>query len=145
MMTSSSAWFNWALLSAGFAALTAIFAKVGLEGVDSDLATLLRTLVIIVMLASFVYFTGKWSNPLNLAPKTWVFLTLSGLATGASWVCYFRALKIGDASQVAPVDKLSLLLVAVFAFVFLDERPSASEWIGIIMVGAGVLIIGLKK
>ncbi len=144
-MTSSAAWFNWALLSAGFAALTAIFAKVGLEGVDSDLATLLRTLVIIVVLAGFVYFTGKWSNPLNLAPKTWLFLTLSGLATGASWVCYFRALKVGDASQVAPVDKLSLLLVAVFAFVFLDERPSVREWIGISMVGAGVLIIGLKK
>lgn len=96
--------------------MTAIFAKVGLEGVDSDLATLLRTLVIIVVLAGFVYFTDKWSNPLNLAPKTWLFLTLSGLATGASWVCYFWALKIGGASQVAPVDKLSLLLVAVFAF-----------------------------
>jgi len=144
-MTSASTWFNWALLSAAFAALTAIFAKIGLEGVDSDLATLLRTLVIIVVLAGFVYFTGKWSNPLNLAPKTWLFLTLSGLATGASWVCYFRALKVGDASQVAPVDKLSLLLVAVFAFVFLDERPSVREWVGIGMVGLGVLILGFKK
>ncbi|MBI3776856.1 MAG: EamA family transporter [Gammaproteobacteria bacterium] len=144
-MTSASTWFNWALLSAGFAALTAIFAKIGLEGVDSDLATLLRTLVIIVVLAGFVYFTGKWSNPLHLAPKTWLFLTLSGLATGASWVCYFRALKIGDASQVAPVDKLSLLLVAVFAFLFLDERPSVREWLGIVMVGLGVLILGFKK
>lgn len=144
-MTFSSTWFNWALLSAAFAALTAIFAKIGLENVDSDLATLLRTLVIIIVLAGFVYFTGKWSNPLDLSPKTWLFLTLSGLATGASWVCYFRALKIGDASQVAPVDKLSLLLVAVFAFLFLDERPSIREWIGIVMVGAGVLIIGLKK
>ncbi len=144
-MTFSSTWFSWALLSAAFAALTAIFAKIGLENVDSDLATLLRTLVIIVVLAGFVYFTGKWSNPLNLTPKTWLFLTLSGLATGASWVCYFRALKIGDASQVAPVDKLSLLLVAVFAFLFLDERPSVREWVGIVMVGAGVLIIGLKK
>lgn len=144
-MTFSSTWFSWALLSAAFAALTAIFAKIGLENVDSDLATLLRTLVIIVVLAGFVYFTGKWSNPLNLTPKTWLFLTLSGLATGASWVCYFRALKIGDASQVAPVDKLSVLLVAVFAFLFLDERPSVREWVGIVMVGAGVLIIGLKK
>lgn len=144
-MTFSSTWFSWALLSAAFAALTAIFAKIGLENVDSDLATLLRTLVIIVVLAGFVYFTGKWSNPLNLTPKTWLFLTLSGLATGASWVCYFRALKLGDASQVAPVDKLSLLLVAVFAFLFLDERPSVREWVGIVMVGAGVLIIGLKK
>ena len=144
-MTSASTWFNWALLSAAFAALTAIFAKIGLEGVDSDLATLLRTLVIIVVLAGFVFFTGKWSNPLDLAPKTWLFLTLSGLATGASWVCYFRALKVGDASQVAPVDKLSLLLVAVFAFVFLDERPSVREWVGIGMVGLGVLILGFKK
>ena len=123
-MTSTSAWFNWALLSAVFAALTALFAKIGLEGVDSDLATLLRSLIIIVVLAGFVYFTGKWSNPLALAPKTWLFLILSGLATGASWVCYFRALKLGDASKVAPVDKLSLLLVVVFAFLFLDERPS---------------------
>ena len=144
-MTSTSAWFNWALLSAVFAALTAIFAKIGLEGVDSDLATLLRSLIIIVVLAGFVYFTGKWSNPLALAPKTWLFLILSGLATGASWVCYFRALKLGDASKVAPVDKLSLLLVVVFAFLFLDERPSSREWLGIVMVGAGVLIIGLKK
>jgi transporter family protein len=128
-----------------FAALTAILAKIGLEGVDSDLATLVRTAVIIVVLAGFVYFTGKWTNPLDLSQKTWLFLTLSGLATGASWVCYFRALKIGDASKVAPVDKLSLLLVAVFAFVFLHERPSAREWTGILMVGAGVLVLAFKK
>src|SRR4249920_2698143 len=111
--------FYWALWSAVFAALTAIFAKLGLEGVDSDLATLVRTAVIIVVLACFVYATGKWSNPLVLAPRTWLFLVLSGLATGASWVCYFRALKIGDASQVAPVDKFSIVLVALFAFAFL--------------------------
>ena len=131
-------WFYWALWSAVFAALTAIFAKLGLEGVDSDLATL-------VVLAGFVYATGKWSNPLTLAPSTWLFLVLSGLATGASWVCYFRALKIGDASKVAPVDKLSLLLVAAFAFAFLGERPSGREWLGILMVGAGVLILGFKR
>jgi transporter family protein len=106
-------WFYWALWSAVFAALTAIFAKLGLEGVDSDLATLVRTAVIIVVLAGFVYATGKWSNPLALAPHTWLFLVLSGLATGASWVCYFRALKLGEASKVAPVDKLSLVLVGV--------------------------------
>ena len=111
-MASDTHWFYWALWSAVFAALTAIFAKLGLEGVDSDLATLLRTAVIIVVLADFVYVTGKWSNPLALAPKTWLFLVLSGLATGASWLCYFRALKVGDASKVAPVDKLSLVLVA---------------------------------
>lgn len=144
-MTFASTWFIWALLSAAFAALTAIFAKIGLEDVDSDLATLIRTGVIIVVLAGFVYFAGKWSNPLALTPKTWLYLTLSGLATGASWVCYFRALKIGAASQVAPVDKLSMVLVVAFAVLFLDERPSLREWIGIGMVGVGVLIIGLKK
>ena len=100
-MASETSWFYWALWSAVFAALTAIFAKIGLEGVDSDLATLVRTLVILVVLAAFVYGAGKWSNPLTLAPKTWLFLVLSGLATGASWVCYFRALKAGDASKVA--------------------------------------------
>ncbi len=144
-MASSNAWFFWALLSAGFAALTAIFAKVGIQGVDSDLATLVRTAIIIVVLAAFVWSTGKWSNPLALSAKTWLFLGLSGLATGASWVCYFRALQIGDASQVAPVDKLSLVLVAVFAFVFLGERPSGREWTGIAMVAGGVLLLAFKR
>ena len=144
-MTSATDWFFWALLSAVFAALTAIFAKIGLEGVESDLATLIRTFVIMVVLAGFVYFTGKWSNPFDLHSKTWLFLVLSGLATGASWVCYFRALKIGDASKVAPIDKLSLLLVAVFAVMFLGERPTAREWLGILLVGAGAIILGLKR
>lgn len=142
---ASTHWFYWALWSAVFAALTAIFAKLGLEGVESDLATLVRTAVIIVVLAGFVYATGKWSNPLTLSRNTWLYLVLSGLATGASWVCYFRALKAGDASKVAPVDKLSLVLVAVFAVLFLGERPSGREWLGILMVGAGVLILGLKR
>ena len=144
-MLASSNWFLWALLSAVFAALTAILAKIGLEGVDSDLATLVRTVIILVVLAGFVYFTGKWTNPFQLSQRTLLFLTLSGLATGASWVCYFRALKIGDASKVAPVDKLSLLLVAVFAVIFLKERPSIREWTGILMVGAGVLVLAFKK
>lgn len=138
-------WFHWALLSAAFAAMTAIFAKLGLEGVDSDLATLIRTSIILVVLAAFVVTTGKWSNPATLSGKTWGFLVLSGLATGASWVCYFRALKLGEASKVAPVDKLSLLLVAVFAFVFLHERPSLREWSGIALVGVGVLVLSLKR
>jgi transporter family protein len=142
---ASSSWFQWALLSAVFASLTAIFAKIGLEGVDSDLATLVRTMVIIVVLAGFVYATGKWTNPLHLAPRTLTFLMLSGLATGASWVCYFRALKLGAASKVAPVDKLSLVLVALFAVLFLNERPSFREWIGIAMVGAGVFILGFRR
>src|SRR6266436_6702407 len=144
-MAGDTNWFYWALWSAVFAALTAIFAKLGLEGVDSDLATLVRTAVIIVVLAGFVYATGKWSNPLALAPNTWLFLVLSGLATGASWICYFRALKAGDASKVAPVDKLSVVLVAVFATAFLGERPGLREWLGIALVGGGVLLLGLRS
>ena len=123
-MTTYGAWFNWAVLSAVFAALTAIFAKLGIRGVDSDLATLIRTVIIVCVLAAFVSFANKWSNPLQLPGRTWLFLTLSALATGASWVCYFRALQLGNASQVAPIDKLSLVLVAIFAFAFLGERPA---------------------
>jgi transporter family protein len=144
-MISAANWFFWALLSAAFAALTAIFAKVGLEGVDSDLATLIRTVVILIVLTGFVAITGKWRNPFELHPKTWIFLVLSGLATGASWVCYFRALKVGEASKVAPVDKLSLVLVALFAFLFLGERPVAREWFGILLMGTGVVILALKR
>jgi bacterial/archaeal transporter family protein len=142
---ANSSWLPWALLSAVFAALTAIFAKVGIQGVDSDLATLIRTAVVIVLLGLFVWLTGKWSSPLELSPRTLVFLALSGLATGASWVCYFRALQIGEASKVAPVDKLSLVLVAVFAFSFLGERPSARDWAGIALVAGGVLLLALKR
>ena len=144
-MISVSNWFFWALLSAVFAALTATFAKVGLQGVDSDLATLVRTFVIMAVLIVFVHVTRKWNNPFQLSSRTWLFLVLSGLATGAPWVCSFRALKIGAASKVDPVDKLSLLLVAVFAFLFLNERPSVREWVGILMVGAGVLVLGFKR
>jgi transporter family protein len=144
-MTSSATWLYWALMSAVFAALTAIFAKIGIQGVNSDLATLIRTAIIVVLLSAFVGFTGKWGNPLMLSSKTWLFLGLSGLATGASWVCYFRALQLGDASKVAPVDKLSLVLVAIFAFAFLGERPALREWVGILMVGGGVLLLALKN
>jgi bacterial/archaeal transporter family protein len=144
-MNAQGSWIYWALLSATFAALTAIFAKIGIEGIDSDFATLVRTAIIIVVLALFVWLAGKWSDPLALPPKTWIFLTLSGLATGASWVCYFRALQIGEASKVAPVDKLSLVLVAVFAFAFLGERPSLKDWTGIAMVAGGVLLLALKR
>lgn len=144
-MTSTSPWFYWAVLSAVFAALTAIFAKIGIQGVDSDLATLVRTVIIIVVLSLFVWLSGKWSNPLTLAPKTWLFLGLSGLATGASWVCYFRALQLGEASKVAPIDKFSLVLVAIFAFVFLGERPEVREWLGIGLIACGVLILAFKR
>jgi len=145
LMSTPAPWFYWALLSAVFAALTAIFAKIGIQGVDSDYATLIRTAIIIVVLSAFVWLAGKWSNPLELSSKNWIFLGLSGLATGASWVCYFRALQAGEASKVAPVDKLSLVLVAIFAFAFLGERPSLREWTGIAMVAGGVLVLAFKR
>lgn len=141
---NTTSWLFWALLSAVFAALTAIFAKVGVQGIDSDLATLIRTGVIAVALAAFVWLAGKWVNPLTLGRRTLGFLLLSGLATGASWVCYFRALKLGEASKVAPIDKLSVVLVALFAFVFLAERPSPREWFGITMIGTGAVVMALK-
>ncbi len=143
-MPTSTNWFFWAAMAAVFAALTAIFAKIGLEEVDSDLATLVRTVIIVFVLGAFVWLAGKWTNPLALSGRTLTFLALSALATGASWVCYFRALKIGDASQVAPVDKFSLVLVAVFAFLFLGERPAVREWLGIAMIASGVLVLAIK-
>lgn len=144
-MSGPAGWLPWALLSASFAALTAVFAKIGLRGVDSDLATLVRTAIILLVLAPFVWLTGKWSNPLALPGRTLSFLALSALATGASWVCYFRALQLGQASQVAPVDKLSVVLVAAFAVVLLGERPSLQEWAGIGLVAAGVLLLALAR
>ncbi len=144
-MISAHGWFYWASLSAIFAAMTAIFAKIGLQGVNSDFATLIRTFVIFLVLSGFVYFTGKWSDPFLLDQKTWLFLSLSALATGASWVCYFRALKIGEASQVAPVDKFSVVLVAFFAVIFLHERPSLREWLGILLVTAGVVVLSIAR
>ncbi len=144
-MVSSHGWFYWALLSAVFAAMTAVFAKIGLQGVNSDFATLIRTFVILLVLSCFVYFTGKWSDPSALGAKTWLFLSLSALATGASWVCYFRALQIGEASKVAPVDKFSVVLVAIFAVAFLGERPSLREWTGILLVTAGVIVLSLAR
>ncbi len=144
-MMGTASWLFWALLSAVFAALTAIFAKIGIRGVDSDLATLIRTGIISVVLSLFVWLGGKWSNPLQLSGKTWLFLGLSGIATGLSWACYFRALQMGEASKVAPVDKLSLVLVAVFAVIFLGERPAPREWLGIAMVAGGVVVLALKR
>ncbi len=143
-MSASHPWVFWAALSAAFAALTAIFAKLGIQGVDPDLATLIRTVLIGLVLSAFVVLAGKWTNPFALSARTWVFLTLSALATGVSWICYFRALQLGDASKVAPVDKFSLVLVAVFAYLFLGERPSAHEWLGIGMVAAGVLLLAFR-
>lgn len=144
-MTAANSWFYWAALSAVFAASTAILAKVGVQNVDPDLATLIRTLIILIVLSGFIWAVGEWSNPLALAPRTWLYLGLSGLATGASWVCYFRALKVGEASKVAPVDKFSLVLVVIFAVAFLGERPSGRDWLGIAMVAGGVLLLALRR
>lgn len=144
-MPTAQNWAAWALLSAAFAALTAIFAKVGLEGIDSDYATLLRTGIIFLVLALLVAVLGKWRDPTTLPSRSLTFLTLSGLATGASWLCYFRALKVGDASKVAPIDKLSVVLVAIFATTFLGERPTLRDWAGITFVGAGVLLLSLRR
>ena len=142
---TESGWLFWALLSAVFAAMTAIFAKLGVSGMDSDLATLVRTAVILLILAGFVYFSGKWSDPFAYSPRAWLFLILSALATGASWVCYFRALKLGDVSRVAPVDKFSIVLVVIFAVIFLGERPSGRDWLGIAMIGGGVLLLAFRR
>ena len=134
-------WALWALASAVFAALTAIFAKVGLEGIDSNFATFIRTLVIAAALVLFLTFAKKWQPLGELGARNWLFLTLSGLATGASWLAYFKALQIGSASQVAPIDKLSVVLVVVFAVMFLGERPSVREWIGIALIASGVFTL----
>ena len=144
-MESSTTWIVWAVLSAVFAAMTAIFAKIGIQGVDSDFATLIRTVIIVLVLTLFVVYAGKWRSPMALTGRTWAFLTLSALATGASWVCYFRALQAGPASSVAPIDKLSVVLVAVFAVAFLGERPALREWIGLAMVGGGVVLMALRR
>lgn len=137
-------WQAWALLSAAFAALTAIFAKIGIENVNSDFATFIRTIVILAAIALMLTITGNWQEPGGISGRSWLFLVLSGLATGASWLCYFRALKLGNAAQVAPVDKLSVVLVAIFAVIFLGERLSAAHWLGIAMVAGGAVLLALK-
>jgi transporter family protein len=138
-----STWLAWALLSAGFAALTAVFAKIGVENVQPDVATLIRTVVILTVLGGIVLATGQYRLIPATAPRAWVFLVLSGLATGASWLCYFRALHVGDAARVAPVDKLSVVLVAVFGVTFLGERLSAINWVGIALIAAGAWLVTL--
>ena len=137
-------WQFWAALSAGFAALTAIFAKVGIENVNSDFATFFRTIVLLVVVTALLFVTKEWQSPSSISARTYVFLTLSGLATGASWLCYFRALKIGEASRVAPIDKLSVVLVAVFAYVFLGERLSGLHWTGVALIAVGAVVLAIK-
>lgn len=141
MRSFAAAWQFWAVLSATFAALTAIFAKVGIENVGSDFATFIRTVVILCAIAGILVATGEWQSPGSVSTKSYVFLVLSGLATGASWLCYFRALKIGDAAQVAPIDKLSVVLVALFGVVFLGEKFTLANWAGVAMVSTGALLI----
>src|ERR1700761_8012714 len=139
-----SSWQLWAVLSAVFAALTAIFAKVGVEGINSDLATLIRTVIVLVTLSLILLATGQLTSPGPIPSKSWLFLLLSGLGTGASWLCYFRALKLGPATLVAPIDKLSVVLVALFGVVFLGERPSLNGWIGIALIASGAVLIAFK-
>ena len=137
-------WQMWALLSAVFAALTAIFAKVGVESVNSDLATFIRTIVILVVLGAILVTLGEFQSLKSVSGRTWLFLALSGLATGASWICYFRALKLGNASQVAPIDKLSVVLVAVFGALFLGERLTATNWAGVALIGGGAILVAYR-
>lgn len=141
-MTTS--WQFWALSAAVFAALTALFAKIGVAQVGSDFATFMRTCVVVIVLAALLTATGQWESPFDLSHRTAIFLTLSGLATGASWLCYFRALKIGDAARVAPLDKLSVVFVAVLGAMFLGEKLSAINWAGVGLIGMGAILVALK-
>lgn len=144
MIPLLASWQFWALLSAGFAALTAIFAKIGVENVGADFATFLRTLVVIAALALILTISRGWQSLATIAPRSALFLVLSGLATGASWLCYFRALKIGDAARVMPIDKLSVVLVAIFGVAFLGEKLSAANWLGVGLIAVGAILVAYK-
>lgn len=137
-------WLFYALLAALFAALTAIFAKIGLQDINSDFATFIRTVMIVFIIALWVSYLGKWQSFADISGRQWGFLFLSAAATGFSWLFYFKALQIGQAAHVAPVDKLSVVFVAVFATLFLGERLSAREWFGIVLIVGGVLLLTLK-
>jgi bacterial/archaeal transporter family protein len=144
MRSLFSSWQLWAALSAAFAALTAIFAKVGVENVGSDFATFIRTIVILCAAGAILVLSGQW-QPLGLvSARSYVFLVLSGLATGGSWLCYFRALKLGDAARVAPIDKLSVVLVAIFGAVFLGEKLAPQNWLGVALIALGATLVAFK-
>jgi transporter family protein len=143
-MTALSSWQLWAVLSAVFAALTAIFAKIGIENINSDFATFIRTIVILITLGFILAATGQFQAPGSISGRTYLFLVLSGLATGGSWICYFRALKIGQAAQVAPIDKLSVVLVAIFGVIFLGERLTAPNWLGVALIAAGAVLVAYR-
>lgn len=134
-------WFVFALLSAVFAALTSILAKVGIDGVNSNLATAIRTVVVVVMAWGMVFITNTQSGIFEISKRSWIFLMLSGLATGASWLCYYRALQVGDASKVVPIDKLSVIITLVLAFVFLGEEFTTKSWLGCALIAFGTLLM----
>ena len=136
-------WFWFALGSAVFAALTAILAKIGIDGVDSNLATAIRTVVVVIMAWGMVFLTNAQGGLSDISKKSWIFLILSGLATGASWLCYYKALQLGEASKVVPIDKLSVIITLVLAFVFLHEKFTAKSLIGCALIGAGTLLMVL--
>jgi len=136
-------WLVFALLSAVFAALTSILAKIGIDGVNSNLATAIRTVVVVVMAWGMVFLTNTQSGIADISKRSWLFLILSGLATGASWLCYYRALQMGEASKVVPIDKLSVVITLILAFVFLHEQFTVKSLIGCVLIGAGTLIMVL--
>lgn len=139
-----ASWQFWALGSAVFAAMTAILAKIGVGTLNSDFATVIRTTVILVVVAGIVGVTGQWQPLGSVSGMAWLALVLSGLATGASWLCYFRALKLGDAARVAPIDKLSVVFAAVFAAVFLKEQLSGPNWLGVALIAGGAVLVAMK-
>lgn len=136
-------WAVFALLSALFAALTSILAKIGIDGVNSNLATAVRTVVVVIMAWGMVFLTNTQSGLMDISKRSWIFLILSGLATGGSWLCYYRALQIGEASKVVPIDKLSVVITLVLAFVFLHEKFTMKSLIGCVLIGAGTLVMVL--
>lgn len=143
-LPSNFSWLGWACLSAVFAALTAIFAKVGVANINSDLATFIRTLIIIAVLGIILAARGQFQPLSSITPRTYLFLALSGIATGASWLCYFRALQLGDAARVGPVDKLSVVLVAIFGVTFLNEQLGPANWLGVALIIAGVILVAWR-
>ena len=144
-MNFNSNWILFALGSAFFAALTAIFGKLGVIGFNSNVATFIRTIVILIVTAGIISLRSEWQKPGSIDASSWLFLVLSGIATGLSWLCYYRALQLGPVTKVAPIDKLSVVLVALFGVVFLGERPSMNGWLGIALIAAGAVIIVVKR
>lgn len=143
MKSLALSWQFWALLSATFAAMTAIFAKLGVDNVSPDFATFLRTIIVLVSLAFILTLLGEWQGLRDISPRSYLFLILSGLGTGASWLCYFRAMKLGEASRVAPLDKLSVVLVALIGAAFLGEKLSGLNWLGVALITAGAVLLAI--